>query len=312
MIIVLLGGSGSGKSFIARNILPECGDVFQVIPKYTTRKSRGEEIGPNGERIVTDVIPDTPEGIVKSKTYYYSGRKGTGEENYYGFDRADIEMALSQGRIPVINNVDEGTYMELMKHFPNQILTLFICLDTYKEGLRSKIMEERGSSCEEIKTRLATEKIEDKLWLERYSENYRVIVNLLGNRENEEFLIGLRNFLKIQIIKFVKEGLGRNSSDSRYRILCNYEDKVHQDTSGNSKASQFFESMCHYYFHLFPRIRYNSERWEGIELDSWTKPLQRLLRHNNETKLWNPYVWNANALFFGFPTVSELEDERYR
>ncbi len=114
LIIVIVGETGSGKSFISRKILTQYPNI-EIITKYTTRKSRSDEAN------VRDVQGDVSIDDINKMNYQYINRLN---QEHYAFKKQEIDASLAKGKIPCIDLSSEESYLQIVKDYPNRVLLL--------------------------------------------------------------------------------------------------------------------------------------------------------------------------------------------
>lgn len=165
LLIVLTGESGSGKSYIQRDLLSKYPNV-DIITKYTSRKSRIDENN------VVDTIGNVPINEMRKMDYTYINPHN---HEIYGFLKEDIDSSLQNKRIPCIAPSDEETYKKLLEDYPNKIVLLKI-IPYYNEETMKDVFEKQGRTLSEFLERkqvLASPLTE---WTEN-CHNMRKIIN---------------------------------------------------------------------------------------------------------------------------------------
>lgn len=114
LIIVIVGETGSGKSFISRELLTKYPNI-EIITKYTTRKSRSDEAN------VSDVKGDVSFDEICHMNYQYINPFNL---EHYAFLKADIDNSLIKGKIPCLDLSNEESYLRLYSDYPNSVLLL--------------------------------------------------------------------------------------------------------------------------------------------------------------------------------------------
>ena len=84
LIIVIVGETGSGKSFISREILTKYPNI-EIITKYTTRKSRADETN------VLDIKGDVSFNDICQMNYRYINRLNL---EHYAFKKVDMKNLI--------------------------------------------------------------------------------------------------------------------------------------------------------------------------------------------------------------------------
>ena len=165
LIIAIVGETGSGKSFITREIFPNYPSI-NIISKYTTRKSRVDE------QNVMDVCGNRQKEEIETMEYQYINPLN---HQLYGFRKEEIDATLEEGKIPCIDLSNEDVYLKLREDYPNQVLLLkvepYFSMDTMRD-----IFERQGRDSNEFDER--KESLSHPLtdWAYHY-DNMRVIVN---------------------------------------------------------------------------------------------------------------------------------------
>jgi len=165
LIIVVVGETGSGKSFITREIFPKYPSI-KILSKYTTRKSRVDEEN------VMDVCGNRQKEEIEIMEYQYVNPLN---HQLYGFKKEEIDATLEEGKIPCIDLSSEIAYLKLREDYSNQVLLLkvepYFSMDTMRN-----IFERQGRDSSEFEER--KEALSHPLtdWAYSY-DNMRVIVN---------------------------------------------------------------------------------------------------------------------------------------
>lgn len=165
LIIVVVGETGSGKSFITRNILPSYPNI-KTVTKYTTRKSRADE-----ENVI-DVKGDTPlEEIIKMEYQYVNPHN----QQYYGIKKSEIDQVCEEGKIPCIDLSSEKAYLKLRQDYPGKVLLLKVVPYLNHETMK-ETFEKQGRDPKEFEER--KDALNNPLtdWAYSY-DNMREIIN---------------------------------------------------------------------------------------------------------------------------------------
>ncbi len=142
LIIVVVGETGSGKSFITRNILPNY-PYIKTVTKYTTRGSRVDE------KDVMDVKGDVPlEEVIKMEYQYVNPFN----QQYYGIKKSEIDQALEEGKIPCIDLSSENAYLKLRQDYPGKVLLLKV-VPYFDEETMKATFEKQGRDSKEFEER---------------------------------------------------------------------------------------------------------------------------------------------------------------
>ncbi len=165
MIVVVTGETGSGKSYIARNLLPQYPNI-ETIQKLTTRAPRSDEDG------VVDIKGNATEEEVLSLEYHYQNKMNG---QYYGFSKTKIEESMEQGKIPCIIISSEETFDQLVEDFPDQVLLLNV-LPYFSEETLEDIFMRQGRDTKEFEERKSSIKRPITMWAD-WKHNSRKISN---------------------------------------------------------------------------------------------------------------------------------------
>ncbi len=165
LIIVIVGETGSGKSFISRELLTKYPNV-DIITKYTTRKSRVDEAG------VLDVKGNISIDDIGKMDYGYINRLN---HEHYAFRKQDIDTSLAKGKIPCIDLSSEESYLQLCRDYPNKVLLLKVVPYLDEESMR-ETFERQGRDSKEFNQR--KEALSNPLTDWAYNQqNMREIIN---------------------------------------------------------------------------------------------------------------------------------------
>lgn len=165
LIIIIVGETGSGKSFISRELLTKYPNI-EIITKYTTRMSRSDE------KDVPDVKGDVPLEDINQMNYHYINRLN---QEHYAFKKKEIENSLAKGKIPCIDLSSEEAYLQIVSDYPNKVLLLKV-VPYLDEDSMKEIFESQGRDSKEFiqrKDALANPLTD---WAYNYS-NMREIIN---------------------------------------------------------------------------------------------------------------------------------------
>jgi len=165
LIIVVVGETGSGKSFILRELLPNYPNI-ENITKYTTRKPRIDEYK------VLDVKGDVPLEEIEQMEYNYTNPLNN---EHYGFKKEEINSTLQKGKIPCIDLSSEDVYLNIVKDYPNKVLLLKI-VPYFDEESMKNTFEKQGRSNEEYEERKISLQKPLTDWNYKY-DNMREIIN---------------------------------------------------------------------------------------------------------------------------------------
>ncbi len=206
LIIVIVGETGSGKSFISRKILTKYPNI-EIITKYTTRKSRRDEEN------VLDVQGNVSIADINQMNYHYTNRLN---QEHYAFKKKEIDDSLSKGKIPCIDLSSEEAYLQIINDYPNKVLLLKV-VPYLDEDSMKETFERQGRDSQEFNQRkdVLTNPLTD--WAYNYS-NMREIINpsFLRNCSTEVSLNVLFKRLESIINDECKKDLGFSySSDNK-------------------------------------------------------------------------------------------------
>lgn len=165
LIVVLVGETGSGKSFISRELLPKYPNV-EIITKYTTRKPRLDE------KNVRDVHAGLTIKEVMEMDYHYMNCLN-GE--HYGLKKEEFDRAFQKGKIPFVDISNEKAYLSIVRDYPNQVLLLKV-VPYFEEDTMKETFERQKRDPKEFEQRKSAlqEPLTD--WTYQY-DNMREVVN---------------------------------------------------------------------------------------------------------------------------------------
>ncbi len=165
LIIVIVGETGSGKSFVSRELISRYPNI-EIITKYTTRKSRTDE------RNVKDVKGDVSLEEINRMNYQYINRLN---QEHYAFKKEEIDSTLARGKIPCIDLSNEDSYLQIVNDYPNRVLLLKVVPYLDEESMK-KSFERQGRDEKEFRER--KEALANPLtdWAYKY-QNIREIIN---------------------------------------------------------------------------------------------------------------------------------------
>lgn len=215
LIIVIVGETGSGKSFISRELLTKYPNI-KIITKYTTRKSRTDEVN------VSDVKGDISYDDICQMNYQYVNRLN---HEYYAFKKSEIDNSLAKGKIPCIDLSNEESYLQICRDYPDKVLLLKIVPYLDEESMK-ETFEKQGRDSKEFNQR------KDALinpltnWAYKY-QNMREILNpsFLRNCPLDLSINVLTKRIETIICDECKKDLGsslmldNNSSNGLYEYL---------------------------------------------------------------------------------------------
>lgn len=165
LIIVIVGETGSGKSFISRELLTKYPNI-EIITKYTTRKSRVDESN------ALDVKGDISFDDISQMDYQYTNRLN---QEHYAFKKEDIDNSLIRGKIPCIDLSSEEAYLQICNDYPNSVLLLKVV--PYLDAVSMKeTFEKQGRDSNEFSQR--KDALTNPLtgWVYNY-QNMREVIN---------------------------------------------------------------------------------------------------------------------------------------
>ncbi len=117
-ILVLAGASGAGKTTVAMEILSKCGD-YRLIRSATTRAPRGD--GHDGEYLYY-TEEEFKALISRGELLEYMNYGGS----FYGTPHSEIELAFSEGKIPLLILNLEGIKSLREKSFDFSVFAFYI------------------------------------------------------------------------------------------------------------------------------------------------------------------------------------------
>lgn len=167
LIIVIVGETGSGKSFISRELLTKYPNI-EIITKYTTRKSRCDE------KNVLDVKGNASLDDINKMNYHYINRLN---QEHYAFKKEDIEDSLKKGKIPCIDLSSEEAYLQIISDYPNKVLLLRVVAYLDEDSMK-ETFENQGRDSQEFNQRKDALTNPLTAWAYNYSD-MREIINPL-------------------------------------------------------------------------------------------------------------------------------------
>ncbi len=165
LIIIIVGETGSGKSFVSRELLTKYPNL-EIITKYTTRKSRTDEAN------VSDVKGDVSFDDICQMNYQYTNRLNL---EHYAFKKADIDNSLARGKIPCIDLSNEESYLQICSDYPNRVLLLKV-VPYLDEDSMKETFEKQGRDSKEFSQRKDALKNPLTEWAYNY-QNMREVIN---------------------------------------------------------------------------------------------------------------------------------------
>lgn len=174
LVIVVVGETGSGKSFITREIFPKY-PMIKVLSKYTTRKSRVDEAN------AMDVRGNMSLEEISKMEYQYVNPHN---QQHYGFKKSEIDQAHEEGKIPCIDLSSEDTYLKLRHDYPNQVLLLKV-VPYFDEETMKATFEKQGRDSKEFEERKTALDHPLTDWAYSY-DNMREVINPYFLRNSSE------------------------------------------------------------------------------------------------------------------------------
>lgn len=126
-IICLLGGGGSGKDTIRMNLIKKHSEQITEVISYTTRPMRCTETGSEYKFIDKATFSSMYENGEFAEIREYeviSDKPGETETWYYGYTTEDLDLALKQGNILLI--IDLDGYKEIKGIYGDKCIGYFI------------------------------------------------------------------------------------------------------------------------------------------------------------------------------------------
>ena len=198
LIIVIVGETGSGKSFISREILTKYPNI-EIITKYSTRKSRAEEAN------VPDVKGDVSFDDICQMNYRYTNRLNL---EHYAFKKTDIDNSLVRGKIPCMDLSSEESYLQICSDYPNRVLLLKVVPYLDEDSMKATF-EKQGRDSKEFSQRKDALTNPLTEWAYNY-QNMREVINpsFLKNCPLEVSIHVLTKRLETIICDECKKNLG--------------------------------------------------------------------------------------------------------
>lgn len=164
ILFVVSGPAGSGKGTVVKQIVNEHSDVKLSVSATTRLPREGEEHGVSYYFISKEEFENRIAGNEMLEYNHF-----TGNGNYYGTPKKEVEEALNQGK-DIILEIDVNGAMNVKKIFPESVTIMLT--PPNKEELERRLVSRNTESDEEIKRRLETAKTEIE-YLPKY--DYSVI-----------------------------------------------------------------------------------------------------------------------------------------
>ncbi|MEI6498896.1 MAG: guanylate kinase [bacterium] len=127
-IFIISGVSGSGKGTLWR-FLKDQPEQFANVVSYTTRAKRDYEIDGRDYHFVSldqfELAVENNEFIEWENVHQYK----------YGRKKADFEVALNSGKIPVLE-LDVKGMITFRRLFPGRVVSIFVTPPTIEETIR--------------------------------------------------------------------------------------------------------------------------------------------------------------------------------
>jgi guanylate kinase len=181
-LIVITGGSGSGKTFLLNNVGTISKDL-SVIKRKTTRTMRIQEKGSLNHDLE---FGSSSESIYQSD-FYYSFRN-----DWYGINKVSIENVLKRGKIPIFIIRRVSAILELRQAFPNKVKTI-LCQSGFLKNELVDYLLNKGVPFQEAQERVFGE-CEEQCNNE-YEENHHLFDCKITNHYNNKFIEDARNFV---------------------------------------------------------------------------------------------------------------------
>ena len=207
-LVIIVGGTGAGKSFILSKIIdinkafndgnnilkPITEYPYCVVKKYTTRPPRANEA--NGS---TDLFCNaSPTDFEKCGKFVY-----TYGSHCYGIDCEEIDSKLSNNQSPIVI-VRDFRIVELLKQRYNCVVDIYCKSGLSKDDLKV-VLKKNGASDDEIAARMNNIVHDDNQWLYSNNKFYDYIVNRYDDNFIPAIISSLQrapkwNFRQITII----------------------------------------------------------------------------------------------------------------
>lgn len=164
LVIVITGESGSGKSYIQRNLLSKYPNI-DIITKYTSRNSRIDENN------VVDTVGGISIDEIRKMEYTY---RNPLNQEMYGFIKQSIDRSLAMKKIPCMALSDEGAYNKVLEDYPNTLLLKVV--PYYNEEIMKEVFQKQERSDKEFLERKQVIEHPLTAWTTNY-ENIREVIN---------------------------------------------------------------------------------------------------------------------------------------
>ena len=304
MIVILLGSSAAGKSFLVHRVLPKLDSDFQIVPKYISRAARTDEISEDGSLKNTDIIPGTDKEFIETLDYHYvKVRKD--KTGYYGFKKEAIDSLLSSGKIPIINNCDETTYRKLCMDYPNQILTIYVDHCDRDPQIMAEIMKIQGRRPEEIEERLSENSSVPDEWYE-VNPNSIAIFNPAYPRIDKEYAKPLYPFVCMQLIKIFLS-IYEDRNKAKENLFRQKKRDLTKSVNGDKSTQKALKQLDEYFkdaSKAYQKRRFNGRQEVSISKIRWWKWVtEEMASQEGCDVFFDPKRWNEKVKQYGFPQV---------
>lgn len=205
-IFVLMGDSGSGKTFFINNVASRYANM-SVIQRQSSRKVR------DGEENSIEIKAGLFEKDVKKLDYVYSIDKDLKgffkKATYTGFSKDDIDKAFAQKHSSIVI-ADTDTYQRLKLDYPGRVVPIYISRNYSSEEEFEQALKKGGRSPEEIELRKKLSKIAyEELYIRNADDigTDRIVDNHIGTNP-EELQIQFENIARqnyIDLGEYVSE-----------------------------------------------------------------------------------------------------------
>ena len=148
ILFVVSGPAGSGKGTVVKQLVEKYNDV-KLSVSATTRAPRQGEV--NGREYFFITKEEFEKRIANGEMLEYNHFTGNG--NYYGTPKKEVEEALNEGN-DIILEIEVNGGMNVKKQFPNAVTIMLT--PPNGEELERRLIERNTESPEEIKKRLET------------------------------------------------------------------------------------------------------------------------------------------------------------
>lgn len=233
LIIIVVGETGSGKSWIMNHILSKYQNI-KMVKKYTTRKSRIDE-RENSESQGNMSIQE-----IEQMKYTYVNPIN---KELYGIKFDDINNALNNNLIPCLEISNEDVYLSILNDFSDKRILLLKVVPYFDEESMKDTFEKQGRNPIEFEQRKSVLQNPLTDWVYDY-KNIREIANPYFLRNcppdvsNDVIVKRIENILKYELNIDLRESyIGNSNYMGLYRYLYVYSNNKPKDEKFDFKTN---------------------------------------------------------------------------